>query len=81
MPANAQAVGQQIQSLVAKYRPRVLVLDMSRVSDIEYSAGPAEWETGRRLWEARTMLDERFLLLYSDNFVPFNLDKLAGNYF
>ena len=33
---NAQTVGQQIQSLVAKYRPRVLVLDMSRVSDIEY---------------------------------------------
>ena len=35
---NAQEVGQQIQALVAKYQPRVLVLDMSRVSDIEYSA-------------------------------------------
>jgi high affinity sulfate transporter 1 len=35
---NAQEVGTQMQALVAKYQPRVLVLDMSRVSDIEYSA-------------------------------------------
>jgi MFS superfamily sulfate permease-like transporter len=35
---NAEGVGQQIKNLVAEYRPRVLVLDMSRVSDIEYSA-------------------------------------------
>lgn len=44
---------------------------------IDYSAGPVEWETGRRVWEARAGLDERFLLLYSDNYVPFSLDKLA----
>ena len=36
--ANAQLVGDQIRTLVAKYRPRVLALDMSRVPDIEYSA-------------------------------------------
>ena len=42
---NAQAVGQQIQALVAKYQPRVLLLDMSRVSDIE-DLGPAD--AGRR---------------------------------
>jgi D-glycero-D-manno-heptose 1,7-bisphosphate phosphatase len=42
---------------------------------ISYSHGPAEWETGRRIWEAREQLDPRFVLLYSDNFVPFNLDK------
>ena len=46
--------------------------------EIDYSRGPAEWETGRRMWEARAMLDERFLLLYSDNYVPFNLEKLLG---
>src|SRR5687768_7460903 len=45
---------------------------------IECAAGPAEWETGRRIWEARSRLDERFVLLYSDNFVPFSLAKLAG---
>ena len=44
---------------------------------IEYSEGPVEWETARRIWEARAMLDERFLLTYSDNFVPFNLEKLS----
>ncbi len=47
---------------------------------IAYSAGPAEWKTGRRVWEARSMLEERFLLLYSDNYVPLNLEKLAAVY-
>lgn len=35
---NAQSVAEQIKTLLAKYQPRVLVLDMSRVPDIEYSA-------------------------------------------
>ena len=43
--------------------------------EIEYSQGPAEWETGLRIWEARELLDESFLLLYSDNFVPFPYEK------
>ena len=43
---------------------------------ISYARGPAEWETGRRLWEAREQLQPQFLLLYSDNFVPFDLGKL-----
>ena len=46
--------------------------------EIGYSEGPAEWETGRRIWEARADLDPRFLLLYSDNYVPFNLSKLLA---
>lgn len=44
--------------------------------DIRYSHGPAEWDTGRRIWEARNHFDSRFLLLYSDNFVQFNLPRL-----
>ena len=44
---------------------------------IAYSAGPADWETGRRLSEARAALDDRFLLLYSDNFVPNRLEHVA----
>jgi D-glycero-D-manno-heptose 1,7-bisphosphate phosphatase len=44
--------------------------------EIGYSHGPAEWDTGRRVWEARSQLEAQFLLLYSDNFVPFNLEKL-----
>ena len=43
---------------------------------ITYSLGPTEWDTGRRIWEARTLLNEQFLLLYSDNFVQFNLPRL-----
>ncbi|MGL6109762.1 MAG: SulP family inorganic anion transporter, partial [Rubrivivax sp.] len=35
---NAQNVSEQISALVAQQRPRVLVLDLSRVADIEYSA-------------------------------------------
>ena len=43
---------------------------------IQYSQGPAEWDTGKRLWEAKEKLDDRFLLLYSDNFVSFTLNKV-----
>jgi high affinity sulfate transporter 1 len=35
---NAQNVADQIRELVARYEPRVVVLDMSRVPDVEYSA-------------------------------------------
>jgi D-glycero-D-manno-heptose 1,7-bisphosphate phosphatase len=45
---------------------------------ITYSHGPAEWDTGRRIWEAREQLDSRFLLLYSDNYVPVSVAKLAA---
>lgn len=45
---------------------------------IDYSPGPVEWDTGRRVREAEPMLDRRFLLLYSDNYVPFSLDKLVS---
>lgn len=43
--------------------------------EITYSRGPVEWETGRRLFEIRNLLDEHFLLVYSDNFVPYNHEK------
>jgi SulP family sulfate permease len=35
---NAQSVADQINALVTQHKPRVLVLDLSRVPDIEYSA-------------------------------------------
>ena len=35
---NTQSVVERIRQLVAQHRPRVVVLDMSRVSDLEYSA-------------------------------------------
>ena len=45
---------------------------------IQYSTGPVEWDTGKRIWMAREKLDDRFMLLYSDNFVPFSLDKVLA---
>jgi D-glycero-D-manno-heptose 1,7-bisphosphate phosphatase len=47
---------------------------------IKYSPGPAEWETGRRLFEAKDLLLDHFLLLYSDNFLTFNLKKSIAFY-
>jgi len=44
--------------------------------NITYSNGREEWKTGRRLWEARELLDESFFLMYSDNFAQVNLQKL-----
>ncbi len=43
---------------------------------LQYSHGPDEWETGRRLAEAALLLDERFALLYGDNLAPFRLQPL-----
>lgn len=47
---------------------------------IRYSHGPVEWDTGRRLTAAKSFLNDHFILLYSDNFVSFNLNKLARFY-
>src|SRR3954465_3261738 len=52
--ANAQQVGEQMRSLVAEYRPRVVALDMSRVPDIEYSALQTLADGERRLTEQGT---------------------------
>ena len=49
--ANAQQVGEQIWALVAKYRPRVLAVDMSRVPDLEYSALQMMLDGERRMTE------------------------------
>jgi MFS superfamily sulfate permease-like transporter len=36
--ANAQIVADQINAYMAQYQPRVVALDMSRITDLEYSA-------------------------------------------
>ena len=45
---------------------------------IQYSHGPENWDTGRRMWEAKNLIDREFLLLYSDNFSIFNLKNLTN---
>ncbi|MGR9037468.1 MAG: STAS domain-containing protein, partial [Gammaproteobacteria bacterium] len=49
--ANVQLIGDQIRALVAQNKPRVLVLDMSRVPDIEYSALQMLMEREKRATE------------------------------
>lgn len=48
--------------------------------DIAYSHGPSKWDTGRRLFEATTMLDETFVLLYSDNWADLDFASLIGSH-
>lgn len=47
---------------------------------IKYSYSPVEAETGTRIRNARTYLDNKFLLLYGDNYWPFKLDMLIDFY-
>jgi histidinol-phosphate phosphatase family protein len=48
---------------------------------IKYSRGETEWEQAKRLWEARDLIDDFFLLLYADNYVPsFDLKKSMDFY-
>jgi MFS superfamily sulfate permease-like transporter len=47
--ANAQLVSDRVRELVAEHKPRVLILDLSRVFDIEYSALQMMTEGERRL--------------------------------
>jgi anti-anti-sigma factor len=48
---NVQNVADQIDALVAQYKPRVLAVDMSRISDVEYSALQALMEREERAKE------------------------------
>jgi high affinity sulfate transporter 1 len=48
---NAQYVAEQIDALVSQHKPRVVVVDMSRVPDVEYSALQAMMEAERRATE------------------------------
>lgn len=44
---------------------------------ISYSPGPQDWLTGQRIFAARKMLDNHFLLLYSDNLGIIDLESLV----
>ena len=50
--------------------------------NINYSIGhTVEWDTGKRIWEAKDLLEECFVLLYSDNFAPFPIDKVLETHY
>lgn len=46
---------------------------------ITYSHGPTEWLTATRVSKVIDDLDEKFLLLYSDNFAQLRMSELIGN--
>ena len=48
---------------------------------VEYSHGPVEWDTGRRVWEVRQQLEDHFFLLYSDNYAPFSAQQMSQMHF
>lgn len=45
---------------------------------IKYSIGDVDWETGTRIKKAEKLLNNRFLLMYSDNYWPLDLAKLSA---
>jgi D-glycero-D-manno-heptose 1,7-bisphosphate phosphatase len=47
---------------------------------LKYLYAPVEYESGSRLIKAMHLLDERFLLLYCDNYWPLNLKLLTEFY-
>lgn len=47
---------------------------------ISYSFSPIETDTGTRIQNALPLLDEKFLLLYGDNYWPLKLDQLINFY-
>lgn len=47
---------------------------------IQYSLGKLGWKTGKRLKIALSLLNDHFLLLYSDNYWPLNLKKMTNFY-
>jgi len=49
---NEQYVGQRIDDLIRQHQPRVIAIDMSRVSDIEYSALQELMEREKRATDA-----------------------------
>lgn len=53
---NVQNVVDQVGALVAKYKPRVLALDMSRTPDLEYSALQTLIEHEQRATESGTLV-------------------------
>ena len=44
---------------------------------IDYDVTPPEYDTGDRLYHAKDMLDEKFILMYCDNYCPIDFDRLV----
>jgi D-glycero-D-manno-heptose 1,7-bisphosphate phosphatase len=67
-------LGYQAESVVDHYSKKIKGLD------IDFSIGKEEDQTGRRLINAYEKLEEKFLLLYGDNYWPVPLEIMKRNY-
>jgi MFS superfamily sulfate permease-like transporter len=70
---NAQSVADQVKRLIVQHAPRVVVLDLSRVPDIEYSA----LQTLRH-WTARSAREEPILWIVGLNPGVLEMVRHAG---
>lgn len=66
-------VGYKAEMIIARYGDR-----LANGIDVKYSVGTAEDQTGRRLMNAFPLLDERFLLMYGDNYWPMPLASMSA---
>ena len=46
---------------------------------ITYDITPVEFDTGSRIKHAKKLLDDKFLLMYCDNYCPIDFDKLVSD--
>ena len=47
--------------------------------EITYDVAPVEFDTGKRLVHAKNLLDDKFLLMYCDNYCPIDFNKLIND--
>src|SRR3990167_5007880 len=68
-------LGYRAESVVNRYGNR-----LPGGIEIQYSIGSVSDLTGRRLLNAYQYLDERFILLYGDNYWPIEIDQMLTLY-
>lgn len=68
-------LGYKAETVINHYKAQVIP-----GLDIDYSVGTEEDQTGRRLIDAYEKLEEKFLLLYGDNYWPVPLQMMKKNY-
>jgi len=64
------------------YKEEIILRRYSNIKGIviEFSQGNVEDQTGRRVLNAYSLLDEHFLLVYGDNYWPIELDQMLDLY-
>ncbi|MBF0570602.1 MAG: NTP transferase domain-containing protein [Candidatus Omnitrophica bacterium] len=68
-------LGYKAESVIDHYRKQSIP-----GLEIDYSIGKEEDQTGRRLINAYEKLEDKFLLLYGDNYWPAPLEKMKKNF-